>query len=399
MGNNKHFIPENEMERLLALSELDLDYTNLNEQFADLTELAAKVTGTDISLINLLDTFTQWSISTHGIAVEQTPRENTVCKQTIMSDQPFEIPDLGADEQWRNNDMVTALGLKYYYGLPLQLEKGINIGTLCVLDHDLKRLSPEKVELLKIIAQTVVKRLKSLRQIELMQNRINRSDDIKKKVAHDIRGPISGIIGLSEIMATQDPYCSEDMSMCISMINKSGKSLLELADEILSDDEVRTPREDEFTLNLFKDKLVRLYSPQAAYKNIALNVTIDTAHAAVIFSKNKLIQIAGNMVSNAIKFTPVKGTIDVWLAIERVQENQMLRIEVKDSGIGMEPEQIDIILAGKAATTSGTFGEKGYGFGLNLVLSLVQKLNGVLTIESIPNAGTTFSVLLPQSKS
>jgi len=232
-----------------------------------------------------------------------------------------------------------------------------------------------------------------------MQNRINRSDDIKKKVAHDIRGPISGIIGLSEIMATQDPYCSEDMSMCISMINKSGKSLLELADEILSDDEVRTPREDEFTLNLFKDKLVRLYSPQAAYKNIALNVTIDTAHAAVIFSKNKLIQIAGNMVSNAIKFTPVKGTIDVWLAIERVQENQMLRIEVKDSGIGMEPEQIDIILAGKAATTSGTFGEKGYGFGLNLVLSLVQKLNGVLTIESIPNAGTTFSVLLPQSKS
>jgi hypothetical protein len=55
-------IPKNEMERLIGLSEFDLDYSNLEDNFKDLTKLAAKVAGTNISLINLLDSFTQWTI-------------------------------------------------------------------------------------------------------------------------------------------------------------------------------------------------------------------------------------------------------------------------------------------------------------------------------------------------
>jgi hypothetical protein len=71
--------PENEMDRLLSLSEFDLDYDNLEDNFKDLTRLAAKVAGTEISLINLIDSFTQWTISSHGLDIAQMPREESVC--------------------------------------------------------------------------------------------------------------------------------------------------------------------------------------------------------------------------------------------------------------------------------------------------------------------------------
>ncbi|WP_332910822.1 GAF domain-containing protein [Algoriphagus boritolerans] len=131
-------IPENEMDRLLALSELDLDYLELNDSFKDLTKLAAKVAGTSISLINLIDSFTQWSASSFGLDIQQMPREDSVCQYTILQENidGFEIKDLSVDERFKDKFYVTdAPKLKYYYGVPLKLENNIALGALCVI-HD-----------------------------------------------------------------------------------------------------------------------------------------------------------------------------------------------------------------------------------------------------------------------
>lgn len=80
-------MPEKEMERLLALTDFDLDYSNLQENFKDLTKLAAKVSGTDISLVNLIDSYTQWTVSSHGLLLEQMPREESVCQYTICESE------------------------------------------------------------------------------------------------------------------------------------------------------------------------------------------------------------------------------------------------------------------------------------------------------------------------
>jgi hypothetical protein len=74
------------MNRLMALSEFDLDYLDLEASFADLTKLAAKVAGTSISLINLIDSFTQWSAFSFGLDIKQMPREDSVCQYTIMEE-------------------------------------------------------------------------------------------------------------------------------------------------------------------------------------------------------------------------------------------------------------------------------------------------------------------------
>jgi signal transduction histidine kinase len=399
MQNNFIPIPDNESERLISLSNMDFDYTNHEENFKDLTLLAAKTAGTEISLINIIDSFTQWSISSHGINLKQSPREESICQYTIMTDHPLEVPDLTKDERFNYWDLVKGpSSLRYYYGLPLQISKGINIGSLCVIDEQVKTLTPEKIELLKIIAESIVKRLKSFRYLALLQSRLKDCNESKKKVAHDIRGPLVGIIGLTQILSEEDIATDpQQLSEIINMINNSSTTLLDLADEILSDRNKQTLNEDQFDLSKFKDKLERLYAPQARHKNVNLDVLIDSANAGIPFSKNKLLQIAGNLISNAIKFTPELGKIQVYLSLVISKQEKVLKILVTDTGVGIDSATIDNIVVGKGKTSLGTMDEKGYGFGLNLVAHLVESLNGKMSVSSRPSQGARFEVVLPQN--
>ena len=393
-------LPSNETERLLKLSDLDIDYGSLSESFKDLTHLAAKVAGTEISLINLIDAYTQWTVARHGLDLHQMTREESVCQYTITQADQFEVPDLSADDRFNKNFYVgEPLSLRYYFGVPLKDNDGLNIGALCVLDTKLKMLNPEKIELLKIIAVEIMNRIKTYQTMESLQNKLKDAGESNKKVAHDIRGPLAGIIGLSEIITEQGKNTDLDQVIeFIKLIHSGSKSLLDLADEILSDhNEVKAPGMNEFDLSSFRAKLLELYGPQAAYKKINLKISINQDKKNIVFSKNKLLQISGNLISNAVKFTPAGGTITVELDLLVKQEANILQILVADSGVGISEDEIVEILTGGMGTKKGTGGEKGYGFGLSLVKHLIDKMHGEMFITSEKGQGTIFRIELPQS--
>ncbi|RZJ87013.1 MAG: sensor histidine kinase [Chryseobacterium sp.] len=396
----QHPVPTNEMERIILLSELDLDYSSLSDNFKDLTHLAAKVSGTDISLINLIDSFTQWTVGSHGIDLEHMTREESACQYTIMGDDHFEVPDLSSDRRFSENFYVKdPISLRYYFGVPLKGKEGVNFGALCVLDTKTKSLTPEKVELLKIIAAEIVNRLKAYQAISMLKSKVKDANESKKKVAHDIRGPLAGIIGLSQIIAEQGKTANlDDVMDFINLIHKSSQSVLELADEILVDeDATKHPSDNEYNLIMFAEKLRKLYDPQAINKGVIFDVDVIKAVDHIPFSKNKLLQIAGNLISNAIKFTPRNGRVRVVLNIIVQSHQNILEITVSDSGTGMSQELKHQIMTGTAASSDGTSGEKGYGFGLSLVKHLVEGLKGSIQITSNEDTGTTFSVLVPQN--
>ncbi|QEM13268.1 GAF domain-containing sensor histidine kinase [Mucilaginibacter rubeus] len=394
-------IPDNEMERLFSLSEFDLDYAEHKDSFKDLAKLAAKVAGTEISLVNLIDSYTQWSISGHGLEIEQMPREDSVCQYTIINGEYFEVEDLQRDERFKNKFYVTdEPKLRYYYGIPLKTSDDHNIGALCVLDKNVKELSPEKVELLRIIADEIVNRLKDLKVIGKLKNKLSEANEAQKKVAHDIRGPLSGIIGLAQLISEQgEANQIEEVLEFINLIHKSGRSILELADEILSADKrdhKPISNGSDFNLLVFKDKIERLFIPQARNKNILLTVKTSSESEQIPIARNKLLQIAGNLISNAIKFTPAGGTVDVDLSLEVNDHISILQILVKDTGVGIDEKGIEKILKGNAASTTGTTGEAGFGFGLALVKHLIETLKGSLNIYSKHGQGAVFEVRLPQ---
>ena len=389
-------MPANEVDRVLNLSDFDLDYTIHQDNFKDMAKLAAKVAGTDISLINLIDTFTQWTISNHGLSIDQMTREESVCQYTIAGDDHFEVADLRADDRFKDQFYVADdPSLRYYYGVPLKTKEGYNLGALCVLDQNLKTLTPEKSEMLKIIADEIVNRLKAFKAMDSLKHELLEANESKKKVAHDIRGPLGGIIGLAQIISEQGHENNIDEVLeFINMIHKGGRSILELADEILSIDEPKELKSSEFNLLLLKDKLEKLYQPQAKNKNILFKVNISDRSANTPFSKNKLLQIAGNLISNAIKFTPEGGKVTVDMMLEAENILNRLYITVADTGIGISPATINNILNGNALSTDGTGGEQGYGFGLALVKHLVDGLKGTISINSEPGKGTKFNIIL-----
>ncbi|TDO29179.1 GAF domain-containing sensor histidine kinase [Sediminibacterium goheungense] len=393
-------IPANEINRIIELSEFDLDYASLDDQFKELTKLAAKIAGTEISLINLIDSFTQWSVSNYGLDLQQMPREDSVCQYTIVTENFFEVKDLSADERFKDKFYVKDdPNLRYYFGVPLSTNNGIQLGALCVLDTIGKEISPEKVEMLKIIADEIVNRLMVIRVINSLQNRVKEVKETQKKVAHDIRGPLSGIVGLAQIISEQgNENKLDEVLQLVSMIQKGGHSLLELADEILSAEKKQNSSvqlgANEYDLQTFKEKLEKLFAPQAVNKNITLSIIADTKTDDIPFSKNKLLQIAGNLISNAIKFTPATGTIKVELSI-RITREKHLTIRVTDSGSGMDAATVQEILHGEVMSSEGTGGEKGYGFGLQLVKHLVQKLGGTMNIESELHKGSLFEIKIP----
>lgn len=401
-------IPAHELERLIALGEFDLDYLDMEKSFSDLTKLAAKVAGTSISLINLIDSYTQWSVSAYGIDIKQMPREESICQYTIMEENAdgFEVLDLSGDDRFSDRAYVSGKpNLKYYFGIPLKSENGVAIGALCVLHEDHKHLSAEKKEMLEIIAAEIINRIRIHHSVANLRNKVQESNSTKNRVAHDIRGPIAGIIGLAEIVQMQgDDNKLEEVLEFITLIQKSGKSVLELADEILSQNfestvksSKRIPNDQEFTLSSLKSKIEDMFNPQAITKKVSLVVSASPPFEQIPFPRNKILQILGNLISNSIKFTPEEGRVDVLLDMEVIDEEQILQFKVRDTGVGITKEKISEILKGGTLSTNGTSGETGFGFGIRLVQHLVQSLKGQLSVSSELGKGSEFELTLPVS--
>lgn len=399
--DQKSPFPANEMERLLALSELDLDYYDLDKSLADLTKLAAKVAGTSISVVNLIDSYTQWSVSSFGLDAKQNSREDSVCQYTILEENSggFEVNDLSADKRFSDKVYVTESPyLRYYFGVPLKVRDDLSLGALCVLHDDEKKLSPEKKEMLEIIAGEVVNRIKTHFEIANLNRKVQETNSIKNRLAHDIRGPIGGIIGLAEIIQIQgNENKMEEVLDFIGLIQKSGKSVLELADEILSSSMTshRNPKKSEFTLLTLKEKVLDMFGPQAITKNVELTVDTSDLMSEIPFPKNKILQILGNLISNSIKFTPEGGKVEVCLDMEMSDLEKILKLKVKDNGVGISQEKITEILKGGTESSAGTSGEKGFGFGLNLVHHLVTGLNGRMLLKSEQGNGVEFELIIP----
>jgi two-component system, sensor histidine kinase and response regulator len=114
--------------------------------------------------------------------------------------------------------------------------------------------------------------------------------------------------------------------------------------------------------------------------------------ATTALGESTILEIAlRNILSNAVKFSPTNSDI----IITTKRENTATFITIKDSGVGMTAAQINGLLNNETETTVGTDGEKGTGLGFFLVKELLQKINGMVTIESAVGKGATITIQLP----
>ncbi|SFT35841.1 Signal transduction histidine kinase [Algoriphagus locisalis] len=394
-------INSTDSERMHLLAQLDLDYSAIQTTFSNITELAAKISGCRISLLNFIDQNTQWSVASYGMDIHQTSRQDTICKFTLEGEKyDFEVLDLSDHSHFNNLQFIRSNPeLKYYYGIPFYFDKRVALGTLCVMDNVSKPLSDEKKNLLKLVVKEIEERLLLLFNVSDLEEQLTQVERKKTKLAHDIRGPLGGIISLSEVVKSEGLKNSpEEMLEYFDAIHHSSSTMIELATDILTKNikNGSTSKDKRlFDLYTLKEKVNQLYAPAALAKSIEFEVEVNDLNSEKKFPKTKLLQILGNLVSNSIKFTPAFGRIKVNLAITAKEHANLLRISIEDSGIGMDTMQIASIGRGESSSNLGTGSEHGFGLGLNFVRELIDQLNGEFHIDSDLGVGTTIKISIP----
>jgi two-component system aerobic respiration control sensor histidine kinase ArcB len=217
---------------------------------------------------------------------------------------------------------------------------------------------------------------------------------------HDIRTPFSGVYSLVQIMEGKET--DKGKKDILTAILKCSKELLDYCNGILdfsvSESKSRPIISKKFDLKQLINKVVDIEKPPALDKSLELLIDYpDNIPLIFLGDEYRILRILVNLVGNAIKFTN-KGYVKISVNIAKQidDRNLILKIFVKDSGIGIPEDQINYIFEKFSRLTPANHGTyKGSGLGLSIVKTLINELEGEVDVVSSPDVGSTFICILP----
>lgn len=218
-------------------------------------------------------------------------------------------------------------------------------------------------------------------------------------MSHELRTPLNAIIGFSDFLMSMsaDERGSQGNLEYLQYINSSGLHLLELINDILDLSKIEAGKmeisEDDFDIRALIQTSIELVRQRAEEKHIELIVDIAEEVRGLHADERRVRQILLNLLSNATKFTPDKGRVEVRCGYD----DGGLSICVRDTGIGMKPEDIELALEAFGQIDSSLARKyEGTGLGLPLVKELMEAHCGSLQIESEPGQGTSATIHFPE---
>ena len=222
-------------------------------------------------------------------------------------------------------------------------------------------------------------------------------DKFFKIISHDLKGPFNSIIGFTELL--KEDYDSLDDIARIDMIediDKSSQYAYELLSNLLTWAQTQTGdiSMDKKALNLRElvTKSIALYGLNATRKKIDIEINVPD-DITLLVDKNTSMIVIGNIVNNAIKFTPNGGLISINVS----DKEDYVNLHIVDTGVGMPPEVLKkLFRIDETVTSEGTNNEKGTGLGLILCKEFAEKNGGHIDVNSNFGKGSEFIVALPK---
>jgi GAF domain-containing protein len=407
------------VEKLTALGEVSQAVSSTLDVETVLDTIVARATqlaGADGCAISEYDDATEvfHVRATHGIdaALIGTLRAMPLRKgegtmgRAAETREPTQIADIAVSGAYQSHvrDMLIDAGYRALLSVPLLREEEI-IGSLSLLRKVSGEFSLEVIEVLKTFATQsalAIQNARLFREIADKSAQLEAASRHKSEflanMSHELRTPLNAIIGFSEVLVDRMfGELNEKQDEYLKDIYASGQHLLSLINDILDLSKIEAGRMEleatDFDLPSAIDNALILVRERASRRGIRLGHSVDERLGSIRGDERKVKQVLLNLLSNALKFTPEGGRIDV----RATPKDGVAEISVADTGVGIAPEDQEAVF--EEFRQVGTADKKVEGTGLGLALSrkFIELHGGRIWVESEVGKGSTFRFTLPMS--
>jgi len=318
--------------------------------------------------------------------------------------EPVEIRNIAEEQSYpsRLREALIRSGYRSVLVVPLLREDHL-LGALGVNRSRQGAFDPEVVALLKTFATQsalAIQNARLYREIEIKSRELAAASRHKSEflanMSHELRTPLNAIIGFSEVLSERMfGEINEKQAEYIGDILQSGQHLLSLINDILDLSKIEAGRMElelsDIDLPSTIENTLALVRERAVRRGIVLGRAVDERLGMIRADERKVKQVLLNLLSNALKFTPESGKIEVRAAVK----DGVVEISVTDTGIGIAPEEQETVF--EEFRQVGTHSKKVEGTGLGLAISrkFIELHGGRIWCKSQVGSGSTFAFTLP----
>ncbi|MEJ7671562.1 MAG: GAF domain-containing sensor histidine kinase [Chitinophagaceae bacterium] len=327
-----------EVARINALKRYDILDTPPDGNFDRITKLAAKLLNVPIAIVTLVDTDRIWFKSRYGLEALQIGRDPGLCASAILSDEIYLVEDALKDPRTLANPLVAgSFGLQFHAAAPLKVKDGYNLGTLCIIDKQPRKLSEPEKQILQDLADILIDEM----ELRLAaRTAIFQQIQVLNTAAHDLKNPLTTIPLWADMI--KEKADSKVISLMCDNINKAAKNMTSTINEWLENAateasliKLRLTKVDFATVI---QRVVEANQVLANNKNQKIHLTIED-HPEIYADETKLTELVDNLLNNAIKYSEKEKNITITLK----QKNFKAILEIKDEGQGLTADDKKII--------------------------------------------------------
>jgi len=393
-------IPNNETERLEALTIYGLLNQVQNSEFDEIVEFAAFICNTPISLISIVESDKQRFLGNHGLPIGSTERSVSFCAHAINDiHQPLLVEDATKDVRFNKNPLVTGdPNIVFYAGFPLYTADDFPIGTLCVIDRKPKILTERQQRALQLLSKQVM-RLFELRRLvqeaatreKVLEQAVKGLEESTAIVTHDLKTSFRNIEISTELLIKKNgEHLDDNCKEYLENIQKESSDSIRFINDILKFSRstyVFTLDKVMVDISKLLDEIIDKFKIPSHFK-----VKVDSPIPNIYTSHSIIQHVFENLIQNSIKYMDKEEPlIEINYSFEKETYHTF---KVKDNGCGIPKAKHQAIfnIFDRAEREED---KNSFGVGLATVHRLITLLEGIIQVESVLGKGTCFTFQIP----
>jgi signal transduction histidine kinase len=377
---------------------------NLEEVLNLIAQSAAEAMQVKACSIRLLDESGQMveTVAAYGLSEQYLTKgpidvQKSLHTYQALSGQPTIISDTSQDDRLQYPVEAKAEGINSMLCVPL-LIRGKAEGVICVYCTERDHFSESDAEFLSALASEGAIAIENARTYQALEMADRAKSEFVQMVTHELRSPLSAVQSMLRVL--EEGYVGSITSRQQDLIQRSKRRvsfLLALVNDLLDlaagKMEQLKGEKKEVVLNEIVTKVTELMQTSAEEKGLEFKVEIGEEPLALVGVEDGLERVFMNLVSNAVKYTPAGGSV----AVRAWSENDQIKVEVSDTGIGIPEEALARIFDEfYRAKNAKAMEMEGTGLGLAIAKDVVERHGGRISVESAVGEGSTFYVTLPK---